>query len=168
MNPSGRPPDNVQDRILRLSEPEPNTGCWLWLGDRNSRSGRPHLRVIQSGQSRRRMQYAHRVAYQAFVGPILVGQRVRHQCDTIQCVNPAHLRLGTQADNVRDMDERGRRVVGVSCGETHGNARLTAAQVAEMRARFAVGESAALLGEIFGITPSHAWRIVTGRAWARA
>lgn len=55
------------------------------------------------------MVLAHRWAYEHFVGPIPKGLYVLHTCDNPSCVEPAHLRVGTQADNVRDCSSKGRR-----------------------------------------------------------
>jgi hypothetical protein len=75
-------------------------GCWLWLGDKRNGYGS----VWVDG----RRQYAHRAIYAELVGPIAPGLVVRHNCDTPACVNPEHLEPGTQADNLRDMSDRGR------------------------------------------------------------
>lgn len=88
--------------------PEPNSGCWLWHGSCYKR-GRPYGIVRRW---RRGQKYAHRLAYEAAYGPIPAGKVVRHSCDTPACVNPNHLVLGTQAENVADMDARGRRYAG--------------------------------------------------------
>ncbi len=76
-------------------------GCWVWTAATVGRAGHGSFR---NG----RHVLAHRYAYQAYVGSIPRGQVVRHKCDNPKCVNPDHLELGTQADNMRDMAERGR------------------------------------------------------------
>ncbi len=55
-------------------------------------------------------QYAHRVAYELATGPIPEGMVVCHRCDTPACINPDHLFVGTQQDNIADMHRKGRRV----------------------------------------------------------
>lgn len=75
--------------------------CWLWTGCIH-RLGYGHFRVG------RKLVSAHRFAYSAFVGPIPEGAVVCHACDVRHCVNPEHLWLGTQQDNVRDMWAKGR------------------------------------------------------------
>ena len=70
----------------------------------------------------------------------IAGKVVRHRCDNPKCVRPGHLLLGTQADNIRDMDERGRRVSLV--GTELPQAILNEAAVLAMRA--ASGTLAAL------------------------
>lgn len=76
--------------------------CWLWKGSRRAKS---YGLISVDGKP----TGAHRVAYELLVGPIPKGQVVRHYvCDNPCCVNPAHLKLGTKADNARDRTEKGR------------------------------------------------------------
>ena len=85
-------------------QPEPMTGCHLWIGGAD-----PDGYGVISRQGRRgKQERAHRVAYELFVGPIPDGICVLHRCDTPACVNPEHLFLGTNLDNVRDRDAKGR------------------------------------------------------------
>lgn len=84
-------------RVLRGDGAE----CWIWAGTKTA-AGYGQLRV--NG----RKMYAHRYAYELEYGPIPDGLCVLHACDTPQCVNPEHLRVGTIADNSRDMVERDR------------------------------------------------------------
>lgn len=96
---------DVMDRVIAGSIPEPNSGCLLWLGA-VYREHRNHQYGVFSLKNRRTS--VHRAVFAAVHGPIPPGMIVRHKCDVCLCVNPDHLKLGTQADNVRDMMERQR------------------------------------------------------------
>jgi hypothetical protein len=75
------------------------------------------------------MVLAHRFSYELVHGLIPDGLHVLHRCDNPPCVNPTHLFLGTNADNVRDRDTKGRGARGTA----HWNCRLTDEEVAEIR-----------------------------------
>ena len=76
--------------------------CWLWTGSKNTDGyGNAWVDGV--------CQKAHRVAYRLANGPIRAGGYVLHSCDTPSCVNPAHLWVGTQADNNRDCAAKGRQ-----------------------------------------------------------
>jgi hypothetical protein len=89
-------PSLLAQLMLHVS-PEPNTGCWLWTGALNN-MGYGRLKV---GGRDGKSVYAHRVAYQLFVGPIPDGKVLDHRCSNTWCCNPAHLDPTSQADNVR-------------------------------------------------------------------
>lgn len=91
----------VLARFHKRVEPDLNGGCWLWSGATNS-SGYGHLKA--GG----RATLAHRMSFEIHCGAIPAGAGVCHRCDVPACVNPAHLFLGSQLDNVRDMIAKGR------------------------------------------------------------
>lgn len=91
------------------------------------------------------MVKAHRWAYEAFVGPVSRDLMVCHTCDEPSCQNPRHWFLGTAADNNRDRSRKGRSFTGPR--------KLTAAQVAEVRRRYAAGGiSQQALADEFGVS----------------
>lgn len=133
-------------------------GCWDWSGA-TARNG---YGVFQLGVGRR--EYAHRVAFQMFTGPIACGLVVRHRCDNRRCVRPDHLEVGTAKDNVRDMFERGR--AHVTSGESHPNAKLTDDDVRDIRRLAASGQTQRRIAHTFGVNPSAVSAIVRRARWA--
>ena len=93
------------DRVFRFwakAGPPDENGCREWTGARH-RNGYGKFGIWPSGTT-----LAHRMAYELTVGPIPAGMVVRHSCDKPACVEPTHLLLGTQADNLADRAARGR------------------------------------------------------------
>ena len=107
------------------------------------------------------MQAAHRVSYFIFNGLIPDGACVLHRCDNPACVNPKHLFLGTQQDNMADKKEKGRNRV----GERHQNSRLSLADVIKIRVSAHRGYSQKEIATLFGISQSQVSHIVTGKQW---
>lgn len=133
-------------------------GCWIWQGS---------IMGTGYGQVRfqRRTLYAHRVSFELHHGPIGPGQVVCHRCDTPACVNPAHLFVGTQADNVHDMLAKGRHRHTPCLGTDHGMARLTEDQVLEIRRRAATGENQKDIAADFGTTATNVSMIHRRSTW---
>lgn len=85
------------------------TGCWKWLGGKNSSGyGAANLRI--GNDKRKRSFQTHRMFYEKFKGKIEKGLLVCHHCDNPICVNPEHLFLGTHQDNCNDKMKKGRHV----------------------------------------------------------
>jgi hypothetical protein len=127
-------------------------GCWEWTGGHNPAG----YGVVRIGS---KVQKAHRVAWWLEHGtwPALL----RHRCDNPGCVRTDHLDTGTHADNVRDMDERHRRPL----GESVYNAKLTSAQVVEMRERRARGATYVELAEQFRVNAKTVWQACRMTRW---
>lgn len=106
----------ADERFSSRFQVDPVTGCWNWTGLRNKKGygiiggtiGGKRYAPVGSAM------LAHRVSWIMYRGEIPEGAGahgtvVMHKCDNPACVNPHHLVLGTQSDNVKDMIEKGRR-----------------------------------------------------------
>lgn len=113
-----------EDRFWSHTVPEPNTGCILWTAT----CGRRGYGLFWDGT---KLAVAHRYAWLITNGPIAQGLNVCHKCDTCSCVNPDHLFLGTQKQNMHDMIAKGRKVV--VRGENSKHAKLNEERVREIR-----------------------------------
>lgn len=140
-------------RFEQYVERIPLVDCWLWSGA-NKPKGYGVFTVDGERIS------AHRFAYQGAYGPIPRGAFVMHSCDTPACVNPAHLRLGSAADNNADRDAKGRHRP--TLGEAHGMAKLSVVQVERILRR---DESAAVLAKEMGCSKSNIYYIRSGKGW---
>lgn len=129
--------------------------CWPWLGG-HIPSGYGAFSV--NGKSRG----AHRVSYIVHGKGDPAGKVVRHTCDNPNCVNPAHLILGTQADNMRDRLTRGK----YARGEGAHNVRLTTDMVIEARRRRLNGASVYSLAKEYGVNKGTLHNAIYGKTWA--
>lgn len=87
--------------IDRVAVPEDPNKCWIWRLQKNA-----HGYGVMWHRNKR--NYAHRISYTVFHGLIPEGMKICHSCDNPQCVNPAHLFIGSQADNMHDCYTKGR------------------------------------------------------------
>lgn len=95
------------DRFQAKVSPCPIAGCHLWDASVNA-YGYGYFFTGKNEAGKDVVELAHRAAYKMFVGEIPDGKVVCHECDVPSCVNPEHLFLGTQADNMQDMKRKGR------------------------------------------------------------
>lgn len=136
-------------------------GCWLWTAHR-SRAGYGSFRI---GGRAGNMLKAHRVAWELANGPIpSAGDHhgtmcVCHKCDVTGCVNPAHLFLGSQTENTRDMDAKGRR----ARGESNGSAKLVEAEVRDI---LGLRASSREIARRYGVSRRAIRDILAGKTWA--
>lgn len=137
--------------------PEPNTGCWLWEGS----VWRGGYGSVWNGHGG--VIGAHRRAWEIAKGPIPAGMLVLHKCDVPLCINPDHLFLGAQVDNMADMTVKGRAPD--TAGERNGRAKLSVENVIDVRARHARGETASALARDFGVTRTAISDVVSKKRW---
>ncbi len=90
----------LPERFWKRVHPVPFSGCWLWVGTNR----RGYARMSIGGKDRSVMRWALPILGRT----VMAEQVLRHTCDVVECVNPAHLIVGTQDENIRDRDERGR------------------------------------------------------------
>jgi hypothetical protein len=126
-------------------------GCWEWTGCKQ-RTGYGRFRL--AGWT----QMAHRVAWELVHGLIPKGMQVLHRCDNPGCVNPNHLFLGTQTDNIYDMTAKGRHYR----GERHKSAKLTESDVISIR-MFDIPTRA--LSNLYGVNRASIRAIKRGEKW---
>ena len=131
--------------------------CWLWTKCCNSDG---YGRVWFNG----RLEYAHAIAWYFSNGIIPVDLCVLHKCDNPPCCNPAHLFLGTHLDNMRDCKDKGRRTVVL--GERNGSAKLTEADVLEIKVLLFKGMTPRAIANKFGISQTHVSDIKLGKRWS--
>ena len=150
---------SVKDRFwskVNVGEPDE---CWEWTACKYS-SGYGAFGI--SG-----MRRAHRVAYELDVNDIPDGMCVLHHCDNPGCVNPAHLFLGTQSDNMKDKTGKGRAPGNSMPGEGHPNAKLSNVDVTFIKMWLKLGYKQKEIASVFGVCSSNISHISTGRAWTR-
>jgi len=152
--PTGTLTDEEWQRFRdKFSVGDPDT-CWPWkAGHFTDGAGNFYLR--------KKYMRAPRVAYELSNGPVKGGLHVLHHCDNPGCVNPRHLYLGTNYDNIRDRNSRNRQAK----GEGNGRAKLTANNVAAMRIAHKNGASYRYLAYFYGVSPTTIQQAVRGKTW---
>jgi hypothetical protein len=144
-----------EERFLSHTNKNGENGCWNWTGA-----------LYQNGYGvftyRYRAVKVHRYSYRLYRGQIPEGLEVCHTCDNKKCVNPEHLFLGTQQDNMTDMVNKGRSLT----GEKGTNTKLTWEQVREIRKLYKTGKhSQYTLADLFNVSRSNIKFILNNKTW---
>lgn len=143
--------DRFWSKVDKLSE----DGCWEWTGFlMNTGYGGFHS---VHGE----LVLSHRQSWILTNGDIPEGMKVLHRCDNRKCVNPTHLFLGTDSDNVADMVAKNRQ----ARGETQGHAKLTTAQVLQIRHYYKCGNSQKVIAQLFDVDKATIGEIVRREIW---
>ena len=143
------------DRVYSLAGREPN-GCLIFLGHKDDCG---YGRLHRDGKLVR----LHRAVWERDNGQIPHGSVVMHTCDVPACIEPSHLRIGTQRENIADMDAKQRRRS--QFGSNHVRAKLTESDIPRIRTMLARGDTCVSIGKIFGVTDMMIRHIKKGRAW---
>jgi len=145
-----RPPE---DRFWK--KVDKSGDCWEWMAGKNkSGYGQFHYGNLWG---------AHRFSWLLHNGAIAEGLFVCHVCDNKGCVNPAHLFLGTNQDNLQDASKKGRTAR--QHGESHGQSKLTEVQVLSIRREYAEGKTQRQLARKYNVSQQHISGIVTRKKW---
>jgi len=139
-----------EQRLVRNEQ----TGCLEWSGCTTKKG----YGMVSNGN---RPVLVHRYFYEKWVGRIPKGLNVCHRCDNPSCVEPAHLFIGTNADNTADMVEKCRQ----ARGERHGMAKLTLTEVAAVRSARAAGVTVREVAKQFEISIGTVSLIANGKIW---
>jgi hypothetical protein len=150
---TGKPRYPLKERFFKYVNK--TASCWLWTGG-SSKYRYGGLKV--NG----RMMRINRVAWELFKGKIPPGKYVLHKCDNTKCVNPAHLWLGNQKENVLDMEAKGR--ARHPNGEDAGPSKLTAKKVMAIRKSYPE-KSLSYLGRKFHVAHQTISAIVKRKTW---
>lgn len=125
--------------------------CWLWTGAPNGEGyGRIMIDCVR--------YQAHRIAYLIKHGSIPFGLLVCHKCDVRLCVNPSHLFLGTDADNIKDRDQKRRQ----SKGSHRPGAKITEVQAVAIRSDPRTHRT---IAKEYGIATCNVTQIKNHNAW---
>jgi len=150
----------VRRRFEKKYIPEPNSGCWLWTAACGI-SGHGQF-FVRKSTKRKGLIGAHRVSWMIYRGDLHPNELVCHKCDTPACVNPDHLFVGTQLDNIRDAKSKGRLVFPDTVGEANSAAILQESDVFVIRNSQL---SNADLAKQYGVSSTTIWETRTGASW---
>lgn len=154
---------SVKERIERMSIPEPNSGCWLWLGALKSDSGYGNMIIGSRKDGTRKSVSAHRASFEAHFQKVGSDAEVCHRCDNPFCVNPDHLFEGTRLINVADMISKGRSAPQV--GQKNANSVISEETAQTIINLLSAGVGPSKISRSHGISLHICKDISRGRRW---
>jgi len=143
---------------LRFNSVEDSNGCWLWQGGKTT-FGHGIIAV------NRKSHLAHRVAYKIWKDRVPLNMFVCHTCDNPKCINPDHLFIGTQDDNMKDMANKGRSNNGIQKGEKNPQSQLTDRQVRRIKRLLLNGHTRKEIANKFGVNEAVVGFISENKNW---
>ena len=152
----------LHERIMRNTQYDAMSGCWVWTGSKRNGYGR--LIVGSRTDGTRKIVSAHRLSYELTYGDIPEGMEVCHRCDNRCCVNPDHLFIGTHQDNMDDRERKGRNKP--PKGESNGRAKLSESDVLTIREKRKSGVPFYKIAEEYGVHKKTVMDAVSGKHWA--
>jgi hypothetical protein len=135
-------------------------GCFECTSHSKSHAG-GYPRILKSGKR----DYIHRHIYEECFGEIEKGQVVRHTCDNPMCINPEHLIIGTQRDNIQDMMDRDRNSFYAFRGDENGNSKLNEEKVKVIKQRLLDGDNPMQIALDNNVSYQTIYAISKGKAW---
>lgn len=148
---------SLSERFYENVSTVPEAGCWIWIGSLRHGYGAMHVNGYSHG--------AHRVSWEMHKGSIPPKSYVLHKCDTPACVNPDHLFLGDQFDNMADMKRKGRGPKHQRAfGDRQGSAVLTNDQALEI---FMDNRPSRVVAKEYGTNKTTVLNIRNGRQWSK-
>lgn len=150
---------NNIDCLIRFAShvniPENPNDCWEWIGSKNSK-GYGRVRINN------KIYLAHRIFFESFIGEIPEGMCVCHSCDNPCCINPSHLFLGTQLENIIDRDNKNHQ----ARGKNNGKHKLIETDVYLIREFLDKGYTNKQIAKMFKVDPSVISNIKLGKRWS--
>ena len=161
---------SIYQKFIEKVSKTPN--CWIWKGA--MRGGECEYGNIRFGKKRK---LAHRLSWEIYYGKIPKGKLILHKCDNPRCVNPKHLFMGTQLDNVKDRVRKNRSAIGknhgfylhpesIARGENASHTKLTTKQVLEIRRKYIPRKYGLVkLAKEYGVTMGSIYPIIKRTNW---
>ncbi len=150
---------DIERFFINISRKPHKDNCWIWGAAKNLKGYGITTVDLKS-------YAAHRYSWIIHFGQISSDQLVCHKCDNPSCVNPEHLFLGTQKDNIQDMLKKGRQRN--QFGEKNNKAKLTENDVQIIREKLKQGISQKKIGSEFGVSQSSIHRIKHNICWSKS
>lgn len=143
---------SLSERLLSSYVIDDATGCWNWTLQKDKKG---YGRIGVNGTPRG----AHRISYELHCGLVPDEMHVLHRCDNPACINPEHLFIGTNAENMADRNAKGRQ----QRGSKHGLAKLT--EYDALAIRTATGITLRDLADTYGVCVATVKNIRSGKIW---
>lgn len=160
------PHSPLEEKFWNYVDIKGKNTCWNWK--KTKRNGYGRVKDKYRGNLS-----AHRVSWEIFYGEIPDGALICHKCDNPSCVNPYHLFLGTQADNMNDMWNKNRhpthnmgRPKETMMGEKNVKSKLLSRDVVKIRELYANGMPQHEIAKLYDVNCPAIWKIVHRRTWA--